>query len=385
MSQIKGKISRDRKRRISDPSPYHIPSKACPSPTTMPTTRRSPARAASPAIAPAEPPLADVLKELTLLRQSMEVKFIESGAKVDNLKSEVIAKLDANDQAVAELQVTVSDVTLSVDQNQRAIQQVRAEVERREIELPLRVKTIVQEALAARPPRQQGVKHRPLSRPSSPTRPTSASQSEWSDPETGDKQSRELEAYDKARRSLRLWPISREGDLKQRTVEFMVNELLLDQQHATDLTFEAKRVGSSRGRDAATRTVKDEVLVVFESVRDRDDVRSYAKNLERRGRGLRLEVPDHLWPSFRVLQSIGYELKQRNPELKRNVLFDDENRDLKLDVCTAPGHPWRSIQPEGARQSLTKMGKSLTSTKASLTTTELEELLAADGTSDMEA
>ena len=94
--------------------------------------------------------------------------------------------------------------------------------------------------------------------------------------------------------------------MKQRTVEFLVNELLLDQQHATDLTFEAKRVGSSRGRNAATRNVKDEVLVVFESVRDRDDVWSYAKNLERRGRGLRLEVPDHLWPSFRVLQSIGY-------------------------------------------------------------------------------
>ena len=66
----------------------------------------------------------------------MEVKFLESGAKVDNLKSEAIAKLDANDQAVAELQVTVSDVTLSVDENQRAIQQVQAEVERREVELP---------------------------------------------------------------------------------------------------------------------------------------------------------------------------------------------------------------------------------------------------------
>ena len=70
----------------------------------------------------------------------MEVKFLESGAKVDNLKTEVMAKLEANDQSVANLQETVTEVTLSVDANQRAIQQVRAEVERREVELPIRVK-----------------------------------------------------------------------------------------------------------------------------------------------------------------------------------------------------------------------------------------------------
>ena len=380
MSQCRGKIPRDRKRRISDPSPYHIPSKTVP--PAMPTTRRSPARAASPAPVPPELPISDVLKELTLLRQSMEVKFLESGAKVDNLKSEVIAKLDASDQAIADLQVTVSDVTLSVDQNQRAIQQVRAEVERREVELPLRVKTIVQEALAARPPRQAppGVKPRPLTQ-----FPTSPDVSSQDCPGSMDKASRRSEAYDRARRSLRMWPISREGDIKQRTVEFLVNELLLDQQHASDLSFEVKRVGSSRGRDSATRTIKDEVLLVFDSVRDRDDIRSYAKNLERRGRGLRLEVPDHLWPSFRILQSVGYELKQRNPNMKRNVLFDDDNCDLKLDVCTAPNQPWRTIYPEGAKQSLAKMGKTVNPAKSTMTPTELEGLLAGDAESAMEA
>ena len=47
--------------------------------------------------------MSEVLRELTLLRQSMETKFLESGAKVDNLKTEVLAKLDDNDQAIAEL------------------------------------------------------------------------------------------------------------------------------------------------------------------------------------------------------------------------------------------------------------------------------------------
>ena len=368
MSQVRGKIPRDRKRRSSDQSsPYHIP------PKSMPATRRSPARASSPSPQP-DPPMSDVLKELTLLRQSMEVKFLESGAKVDNLKSEVIAKLDANDQAVAELQVTVSDVTLSVDANQRAIQQVRAEVERREVELPIRVKAIVQEALATCPPRsnQPGVKPRPVQRLDELEEGFSAGTDG-----AGSRPGGREEAYWRARRSLRLWPISREGNLKERTIEFMVNELLLDQQHAVGLNFEVKRIGgNARSRDTASRAIRDEALVVFESARDRDDVRSFAKNLERRGRGLRLEVPDHLWPSFRVLQNVGYELKQKHPALKRNVLFDDDSMDLKLDLCTDPSQPWRTIYPDGARRSLAKMGKVINTGRAALSPSELDDLLA---------
>ena len=370
MSQSRGKISRDRKRRISAPVPYEVPSKTQ---AGMPTTRHSPARAASAATAQTnpDPPMADVLRELTLLRQSMETKFLESGAKVDNLKTEVLAKLDDNDQAIAELQETVTDVTLSVDRNQRAIQEVRAEVEKREVELPLRVKKIVQEALVStrRPPRDDasGVKPRPLARPSQ------APLDDDEEPDRFDPDEKKQEAYSRARRSLRLWPVSREGDLRERTVEFLINELLLDQQHAVDLEFEVRRVGSGRNGDSSSRTVKDEVVVTFATSRARDDVRSFAKNLERRGRGLRLEVPDHLWPSFRVLQKIAYELKQKNSDMKRNVLFDDNNMDLKLDVCM--GSEWRTIYPEGARQSLAKMGKSVESGRAVLASSELDRLL----------
>ena len=314
--------------------------------------------------------MSEVLKELTLLRKSMEVQF---------LKSEVIAKLDAKDQAVADLQMTVSDVTLSVDENQRAIQKVRAEVELREVELPIRVKAIVQEALATRPPHPQlpGVKPRPIHRLEQLEAALSNSDNGGNtDGETEPVESRRAEAYSRARRSLRLWPISREGNLKDRTTEFLVNEPLLDQQQAADLRFEVKRVGgNSRSKDASCRIITDEALVVFETARDRDNVRSFARNLKGRGRGLRLEIPDHLWSSFRALLSVGYELKQRNPGLKRNVLFDDDNKDLKLDVCTAPDQPWRTIFPDGARQSLAKMGKTVETSRPALSANELDELL----------
>ena len=368
MSLPRGKIPRDRKRRISAPVPYEKPAK---SPSGMPTTRHSPARRAanSQQTPGTDPPMSEVLRELTLLRQSMETKFLESGAKVDNLKTEVLAKLDDNDQAIADLQETVTDITLSIDNNQQAIQEVRAEAERREVELPRRVKTIVQEALAASraaPSREtRGARPRPI--------PGSARARSRSPTPTGDLsrgETRKEEAYARARRSLRVWPVSREGDLKERTVEYFINELLLDQQHTVGLDFDVKRVGAAKSKEASSKIIKDEVLVVFASVRDRDDIRSFAKNLERRGRGLRLELPDHLWPSFRVLQKIAYELKQRNAYLKRNILFDDDNADLKMDVCI--NSVWKTIYPDGARQALSKMGVNTGTSRATLGDAELE-------------
>ena len=72
-------------------------------------------------------------------------------------------------------------------------------------------------------------------------------------------------------------------------MDFLITELGLDQQHANDLDFKVKRAGNPRGRDrntGAAQSVKDEVVVLFGTVKERDDVRSFAKNLERKGRGL---------------------------------------------------------------------------------------------------
>ena len=345
----------------------------------MPTTRHSPAREHHGA-APSSLPLGDIMHELSLLRQAMESRFVEAGQKSDSLRTEVVGKLEANDKTVSELQLAVTDVTLSVDENQRAIQVVRAEVERREVELPDKVRAIVHEALEKHPRPSPSVpgsrRHRPLGE-SSPQEPRSADR-------------KKDDAYDLARRSLRIWPVSREGNLVERTVEFLVNELRLDQQHATGLQIEVRRAGSNNSREkdqgGKTRTtVRDEVLVRFESVRERDDVRSFAKNLERKGRGLRLEVPDFLWPNFRVLQELGYELKQKNPNLRRNILFDDTNRDLKMDIST-DSVSWKTVLPNEARKSLRRCRPSRAK-RASISREELDSLLggqAEDGEERME-
>lgn len=372
-----GKAVKERRRQSAD-QPYRKQTRQ----STMPTTRHSPSRGAQ-GTQPGEAgslPLAGIMQELMLLRQAMETKFTEAGTRSDALRNEVIGKLDANDQAVLELQLAVTDVTLGVDKNQRAIHEVRAEVERREVELPEKVRAIVQEVLdrpGNRPTSSAGPRNRPLGQP---LHERSPSPSPSPDPEPGNGRD---EAYLKDRRSLRLWPVSREGNLHTRTVEFLVTELGLDQQYAVDLHFVVRRAGNHRNRDRApgTQQVKDEVVLLFESVRKRDDVRSFAKNLERKGRGLRLEVPDHLWSSFRVLQGVAFELKQRNPTLRRNILFDDPTRDLKLDFST-DSITWKTISPDEARKSLSRR-RPARSRRLSVSAADLDDLLG-DQTEEVE-
>ena len=102
-------------------------------------------------------------------------------------------------------------------------------------------------------------------------------------------------------------------------------------------------------------------------------MRSFAKNLERKGKGLRLEVPDHLWPSFRVLQEVAYELKQKHASLRRNILFDDVNMDLKMDF-TVDAVTWKTLSPEEATQSIKRCRPGRTR-RVSVSAFELDGLL----------
>ena len=362
-----GKTPRER-RRLSSDQPYKRPRTSTSTPD-MPATRRSPARPPPESVDTDEQlPLASIMQELALLRKAMDARFSDAEKKADSLRGELVGKLDANDKAVSDLQMAVTDVTLSVDDNQRAIHEVRAEVERREIELPGKVKAIVQEVLDRSRAGAAGPRPRTLRSHQSEERP--------------DRSERQEEAYDLARRSLRVWPVSREGDLLTRTREFFVAELLIDKKHVLDLKMTVKRApGPNRARERDSTKIRDEVVVVFETARERDEVRSFAKNLEKKGRGLRLEVPDHLWPSFRVLQELGYELRQKNASLRRNVLFDDSARDLKMDFSD-DSQVWRTVSPADARKSLAKCRPSR-GRRGSVSAAELEQLLGQEADSDM--
>ena len=65
--------------------------------------------------------------------------------------------------------------------------------------------------------------------------------------------------------------------------------------------------------------------------------------------GMRLEIPEHLRPSLRNLESLSFDLKKTVPEMKRNIKFDDAVMDLVLDVKLGEDKPWQKIRPENAK------------------------------------
>ena len=46
--------------------------------------------------------------------------------------------------------------------------------------------------------------------------------------------------------------------------------------------------------------------------------------------------------------SVAYDLKKTNPDLRRNVKFDEENCGLYMDVQTSKEASWKRIRPKHA-------------------------------------
>ena len=87
--------------------------------------------------------------------------------------------------------------------------------------------------------------------------------------------------------------------------------------------------------------VKNECLVMFESVERRDFVYSHARNLAdqplvggKREANLRIQVPAHLLECFRTLDKHGHVLKMKYEKngmrIKRHVRYDDEAESLYI-------------------------------------------------------
>ena len=77
------------------------------------------------------------------------------------------------------------------------------------------------------------------------------------------------------------------------------------------------------------------------------------------------------------LQAVSYDIRQKYPGSRRNVLFDDAEMDLVLDFSTAEGQPWRRMTSLQARE---RKKKSSSRGKFALESGEIDELL--DGEQD---
>ena len=97
--------------------------------------------------------------------------------------------------------------------------------------------------------------------------------------------------------------------------------------------------------------VKDEVLVRFANVSDRDEVIGHAVNLKDAAKpaGVRLDIPSHLQSDFKILIQYGNDAKAHfGSEVKRSVCFFEQEYGLVLNVCL-PSGKWITVSPAEAR------------------------------------
>ena len=88
--------------------------------------------------------------------------------------------------------------------------------------------------------------------------------------------------------------------------------------------------------------------------------------------GMRIHVPNHLKKDLDILLALSYQMKQKNPELKRNVKMDDANLGLVLDFCVGGGS-WKRVRPEEARKA--KLNQPAVGATKEVVSEKLEELL----------
>ena len=156
---------------------------------------------------------------------------------------------------------------------------------------------------------------------------------------------RNAEPYNKARRSLKIWPI-KGPDLEDSLMVFMKTKLQVEDEKIRSLG--PVSIKHSVGRGAKDR---DEVLVQFDCREDRDYVKSMGFNLAGdKSTGMSIHVPGHLLDNFYALNSIGYNIRHNQEGVKRSVKFDDIKQDIFLDIYI--GGNWKRILPEEAKTAL---------------------------------
>ena len=161
---------------------------------------------------------------------------------------------------------------------------------------------------------------------------------------TLNKEQRQEEKFWDCRRALRIWPVP--GADEEGLRNFLKDKLAMD---ATFIEEDLGPVVIKRNLEKRPRN-KDEICVYFENKQVRDHVKAKGPNLAnyREEAGMRLQIPDHLQKDFRALMSVAYDLKKKNPDLRRNVKFDEESLGLYMDVCMEKDGSWKRIRPTHA-------------------------------------
>ena len=189
---------------------------------------------------------------------------------------------------------------------------------------------------------------------------------------------RKDEAYWKCRRSVRIRPIEAK-DVASGLKSYLRDFLKLSEQSIDALGLERSSV--ERIPYGPKSKHQKEVVVCFPSTEARDVVKGAARNLANLGPeyGVRLEIPNHMKSAMQALQTVSYDIKQKHPGARRNVLFDDAAQELVLDFSTAEGQPWKRISTRQAKQAKSRRKKGKEESGRDIRDGELDVILGLQG------
>ena len=273
--------------------------------------------------------LKELMKQMKEVRDDVNRSETSTSGKIDTLSKKMADRLGNTEQSVKCLSKDVATVKADLAKVKRKASEDTLKLERlveRVVEKKLEANTNTSTPVHARRPR---VGERLLT--GANLQPVEHNRGKE-------------ETYLKARRSLKMWPVT--GDnLEEATVEFLEGKLC-----ARVGRFSTNDIKVSELYTGPDSVVRNQVLVEFSSTRLRDEAKTLARNLrgESREVGVQIEVPDHLRGRFQTFQSLAFELKKKNPALRRNIKFMDQTMDLVMDVKLGPDAEWKAVQYEDA-------------------------------------
>lgn len=162
------------------------------------------------------------------------------------------------------------------------------------------------------------------------------------------------DAYLKARRSIRIWPINHltEESLWKGTGDFIHKALSVPEEDLSPDDIES--IASVKNPRVGVGHVHDEAVVTFYC---RDILLAAAQNMSsfvddhrRPTAGIRLEIPPKLDGTFRLLSRFGARLRARHGEgTKRHIKFDDIEGSLCVNIKLPGDERWSNVSPAMAK------------------------------------
>ena len=162
----------------------------------------------------------------------------------------------------------------------------------------------------------------------------------------------EKRMFDKARRSLRIWPLGGENpeEIMEAVKDFCYNALLLPETSNLGIEAVARVRSSPRGHSFK------EVIVIFEDNYHRDRILAcgpklagYRDDDRKPTCGIRLQIPGHLLQQFKVLENFAFARKRDfQGRIKKHIKFDDVGNCLFLQMKHLDDEEWSNFSYEQA-------------------------------------